>query len=112
MAASVVARIAYYQVKNSTIASDRFLKEERRMVEGFELSEHARHQMQARNIEASWIDETLCIPERLLPLADFYGNTHYLKQISDFGGRWLRVVVNPTVEPKRVVTIFFDRRVK
>lgn len=82
------------------------------MVEGFELSEHARHQMRERNIQSSWIEETISVPERLLPLADSHGNTHYLKRISDFGDRWLRVVVNPTVEPKRVITIFFDRRVK
>ncbi len=82
------------------------------MIEGFELSEHARHQVRERNIQVSWIDETLSIPARLLPLADSHGNTHYLKQISDFGDRWLRVIVNPNVEPKRVVTIFFDRRVK
>lgn len=82
------------------------------MIEGFELSEHARHQVRERNIQVSWIDETLSIPARLLSLADSHGNTHYLKQISDFGDRWLRVIVNPNVEPKRVVTIFFDRRVK
>jgi Domain of unknown function (DUF4258) len=78
----------------------------------FELSEHARYQMQERKIQASWLDETLATPERLLTLADSHGNTHYLRKIADFGDRWLRVVVNPNVDPKRVVTIFFDRRVK
>ena len=82
------------------------------MIDGFELSDHARFQMQERNIQPSWLTETLSAPDRLLPLADSHGNTHYLKQISDFGGRWLRVIVNPTVNPQRVVTIFFDRRVK
>ena len=82
------------------------------MVDGFELSQHARHQMQERNIQASWLDETLFSPDRLLPLADPHGNIHYLKQIPSFGNRWLRVIVNPNVDPKRVVTVFFDRRVK
>jgi Domain of unknown function (DUF4258) len=82
------------------------------MIDGFELSQHARHQMPERNIQLSWLDETLSTPDRLLSLADPHGNTHYLKQIPDFGNRWLRVVVNPNVEPKRVITIFFDRRVK
>lgn len=82
------------------------------MIDGFELSQHARHQMQERNIQTFWLDETLSSPDRLLPLADSHGNTHYLKQIPDFGDRWLRVIVNPNVDPKRVVTIFFDRRVK
>lgn len=82
------------------------------MIEGFELSNHAYHQIQQRNLLELWIEETLSNPQRVEPLADSHGNTHYLKQISSFGDRWLRVVVNPNVAPKRIVTIFFDRRVK
>jgi hypothetical protein len=82
------------------------------MINGFEISEHARFQMQERNIQTSWLTEVLSAPDRRLPLADSHGNTHYLKQIADFGDRWLRVVVNPNVDPQRVVTVFFDRRVK
>lgn len=82
------------------------------MIDGFELSEHARFQMQERNIQPSWLTQTLSAPDRLGAKADLHGNTHYLKQISDFGDRWLRVVINPTVDPQRIVTLFFDRRVK
>jgi Domain of unknown function (DUF4258) len=82
------------------------------VIKGFELSVHARHQTQERNILELWIEETLVDPDKLLPLADSHGNTHYLKRIQDFGDRWLRVVVNPNLTPKRIVTIFFDRRVK
>lgn len=82
------------------------------IMEEFEFTEHARYQIQDRAIQLSWIEETLTAPQRLLPLADVYGNTHFLKQIPDFGNRWLRVVVNPNVTPQRVVTVFFDRRVK
>jgi Domain of unknown function (DUF4258) len=82
------------------------------MLDGFELSEHAQYEMRRRNIQASWIEEALSAPERLLPLADSHGNTHHLKRIPSFGDRWLRIVVNPNVYPKRVVTLFFDRRVK
>jgi hypothetical protein len=82
------------------------------MIEGFEFTEHARYQIQDRAIQFAWIETTLSNPQRLLPLADIHGNTHYLKQIPDFGNRWLRVIVNPNVTPKRVVTVFFDRRVK
>ncbi len=82
------------------------------MINGFELSQHVRHQMQERNIQASWLDNTLSAPDRLLTVADPHGNTHYLKKIPDFGDQWLRVVVNPDVDPERVITIFFDRRVK
>ncbi|MBF2078224.1 MAG: DUF4258 domain-containing protein [Synechococcales cyanobacterium T60_A2020_003] len=82
------------------------------MLEGFQISNHAQHQIQERNIEMAWVEATLASPDRLLPVADSYGNTHYLKQINDFGDRWLRVIVNPNVDPKRVITVFFDRRVK
>jgi hypothetical protein len=68
--------------------------------------------MQERNILELWIEETLVDPEKLLLIADSHGNTHYLKRIQDFGDRWLRVVVNPNLTPKRIVTTFFDRRVK
>jgi len=78
----------------------------------FKLSVHARYQMQERNILELWIEEALTEPEKLLPFADPHGNTHYLKRIQNFGDRWLRVVVNPHLIPKRIVTIFFDRRVK
>lgn len=57
------------------------------MINGFELSDHARSQMQERNIQLSWLAETLSEPDRLLPLADPHGNTHYLKQIPKFGDR-------------------------
>ncbi|MEL0602344.1 MULTISPECIES: DUF4258 domain-containing protein [Planktothrix] len=76
------------------------------------MTEHARYQILKRKILESWIEQTLLYPERVELLADIHGNTHYLKRIQEFGDRWLRVVVNPNVEPNRVVTIFFDRRVK
>jgi hypothetical protein len=82
------------------------------MLNGFELSNHAQHQSQERNIQGAWLEKALSSPDRLLLLADSHGNTHYLKQIKDFGDRWLRVVVNPSVNPKQVITVFFDRRVK
>jgi hypothetical protein len=38
--------------------------------------------------------------------------THYIKAIPEHGGRFLRVVINHQVEPPRVVTLFFDRRLR
>jgi hypothetical protein len=35
---------------------------------------------------------------------------HYTKAIRERDGRVLRVVVNADVQPNRVVTVFFDRR--
>ncbi|MBE9069830.1 DUF4258 domain-containing protein [Leptolyngbya cf. ectocarpi LEGE 11479] len=82
------------------------------MTSGFVLSQHAHYQIQERNIQLGWIDTALSNPDRLLTNADAHSNTHYLKQIEDFGNRWLRVIVNPNVDPKRVITVFFDRKIK
>lgn len=81
-------------------------------MEGFELTHHAQRQLKERAIQECWVEATLSQPDRQLPVADAFGNTHYLKQIAEFGDRWLRVVVNPAVNPKRIVTVFFDRRVQ
>jgi hypothetical protein len=54
------------------------------MISGFELSDHAHSQMKERNIQESWLAQTLSTPDRVLPLADSHGNTHYLKQIQRF----------------------------
>ena len=35
---------------------------------------------------------------------------HYTKRIRERDGRVLRVIVNADLQPNRVVTVFFDRR--
>jgi hypothetical protein len=37
---------------------------------------------------------------------------HRLGVIDEFGARVLRVVVNPSAVPLRIVTVYFDRRMK
>ena len=37
------------------------------MIDGFELSEHARFQMQERNIQPSWLTQTLSAPIGFCP---------------------------------------------
>jgi len=78
----------------------------------FELSDHAKFQLEQRRIKIEWLQQTLSKPDRQIVGADSYGNTHYLKQIEEFECCWLRVVVNSSHNPQRVVTVFFDRRLK
>lgn len=40
------------------------------------------------------------------------GTRHFLKQIPEFGNRWLRIVINVEIEPEKAVTAFFDRRLR
>lgn len=37
---------------------------------------------------------------------------HRLKEIPEYGDRVLRVIINTTVDPVRVVTVYFDRTMK
>jgi hypothetical protein len=40
------------------------------------------------------------------------GNLHFSKVIAEKENRVLHVVVNPAISPKRIVTLFFDRRLR
>ncbi len=71
-------------------------------------SKHARDVLGERNILEEWVTRAVSAPERTESPPD--GTTHYIKAIPEHGGRFLRVVVNPTATPMRVITVFFDRR--
>lgn len=75
-----------------------------------EYSRHAQDAIQERKIHEEWILNTIDFPDYVEVGID--GNEHYIKAITDFKGRFLRVVINPYVFPKRIVTVFFDRRIK
>ncbi|MBC7263427.1 MAG: DUF4258 domain-containing protein [Chloroflexi bacterium] len=76
----------------------------------FELSLHAREMLAERKIPVEWIWRTISSPNRIETSAD--GSIHYIGAISEHEGRFLRVVVNPYVKPNRIVTVFFDRRLR
>jgi hypothetical protein len=75
-----------------------------------EFSKHAQNMMRERNIPEEWVRRAIDDPDRIEIGSE--GNTHYIKAIPEHGGRFLRVVVNPRVKPNRVVTLFFDRRLR
>lgn len=75
-----------------------------------EYSLHARNVMEEREISEEWVERTVSEPDYNEVKAD--KTTHYIKAIPEFGGRFLRVVMNVSVEPNRVVTVFFDRRIR
>lgn len=76
----------------------------------FELSEHAQIKMNERGIKLEWIERVLSHPELVEP--DRVDGTieHRIARIPEFGNHALRIIVNTTVKPLRVVTVFFDRR--
>ena len=77
------------------------------MVE-YELSEHAGDMQRERNISEVWVKSTMESPDKTEQHDD--GMVHYIRPIDEFGGRRLRVIVNPAVKPMRVITLFFDRK--
>ena len=63
-----------------------------------------------RDIKRSWVDSAVLQPDMIEDYAD--GTRHYLKEIPEYGNRWLRVVVNAASVPNKRVTAFFDRRLR
>lgn len=76
----------------------------------YELSAHAQDMLRERNISEEWIRRTIDKPDWENIGVD--NNVHYFKSISEHDGRILHVVLNPHVLPKRIVTVFFDRKAR
>ena len=75
-----------------------------------EYSSHARDAIIEREIDPDWVVRTIENPIRTEPDREDSELTHFLARIPENGNRVLRVVVNDTVVPPRVVSAFFDRR--
>ena len=76
----------------------------------YEFSEHAYDMLRERNIQEAWVKLAMENPEQKELKND--GMVNYIRSIEQYGGRYLRVVVNPAVKPQRIVTVFFDRRIR
>ena len=76
----------------------------------YEFSEHAYEMLVERNIREEWVMLTVENPEKKELKDD--STIHYLRSIEEYGRRYLRVVINPNVHPQRIVTLFFDRRIR
>jgi hypothetical protein len=77
-----------------------------------EYSKHARDAIIEREIDPDWVIRTITNPIRTEPDTEDPELTHYLGRIAENGNRVLRVVANSTVNPPRVVSTFFDRRLR
>lgn len=76
----------------------------------WELSRHAETVVQERAIAIEWIQRTLDTPERVEQMTN--ESWHYLSRIAENEDRVLRVILNQDVNPARVITVFFDRRMR
>ena len=78
----------------------------------FELSDHAAKRMDERKIEPHWVEMTLSEPDRQEQDRIDPAASHALKRIAAMDNRVLRVVYNTTTIPVRVISAYFDRRMK
>ena len=78
----------------------------------FTLSAHARVVMTERGIIPEWVERVLQNPERVGDDKRDPLLRHALGTIPEYGNRVLRVVYNGSVEPVRVVTVYFDRALR
>lgn len=78
----------------------------------YELTKHAKRALAEREIALEWVERTIAMPELSLPDPDDAAVERRYRKIPEFGGRVLRVAVNTAVEPNRIVSVFFDRKMK
>jgi uncharacterized DUF497 family protein len=78
----------------------------------YQLTQHARDVLQERQISVEWMERVLAQPALVQPSAAEVTLESRLARIAERGGRVLRVVVNKTVVPERVVSVYFDRTMK
>jgi len=78
----------------------------------YTLTEHAKKVLDERRVPLEWLERTLDHPALTEEdPADASLERRYCA-IPENDGRVLRVVVNTSVEPVRVVSVFFDRRMR
>ena len=78
----------------------------------FELTQHARDVMREREIPLEWVERAFSRAELVEVSGTNLLQERRFRRIPEFGGRVLRVVVNTEFVPPRVVSVFFDRKMK
>ena len=69
---------------------------------------HARDMLRERGITEQQALQAISTPDDKRIGTD--GNMHYFMSLPELDNRTLHVVVNETVEPNRIITLFLDRR--
>jgi hypothetical protein len=77
-----------------------------------EFTNHARRVLDERRIELAWVSRVVSKPNSTEADPVDFDLTHRLGVIAERDGAVLPVAVNLKTRPGRVVTAFFDRRMK
>lgn len=79
----------------------------------YRLTEHARESLRKRpSIRVEWVERVLQQPERVEPDRVDPDLEHRLGRIQDADGRVLRVIVKKGTNPLRIITVYFDRKMR
>jgi hypothetical protein len=76
------------------------------------LTQHAQDALAKRKIDLEWLERTLARPQRIEPDKTDARLEHRLAVVPEHGDRFLRIIVNKSESPIRVVTLFFDRKMR
>ena len=77
-----------------------------------DLTKHAEYVLKRRGIPLRSVEHVLRKPLAIEPDKVDPALEHRLGRVAEYGNRVLRVVVNARVEPVKVITVFWDRRVR
>ncbi len=79
----------------------------------YQLTEHARESLRKRpSIRVEWVERVLLQPERVEPDRTDPELEHHIGRIQESEGRALRVIVKKASNPIRVITCYFDRKMR
>ena len=79
----------------------------------YELTDHARESLRKRPIiSLDWVERVLRQPERVEADAVDVELEHRLGRIPEYDGRVLRVIVKKATNPLRIITCYFDRKMR
>lgn len=79
----------------------------------YELSDHARESLRKRPvIRMEWIEQVLKLPQLVEIDSVDAALEHRLGRIQEYDGRVLRVIVKKDTNPLRIITFYFDRRMR
>jgi len=78
----------------------------------FQISEHALEEMKRRELSKDLVDSILKDPQQIV---DVYGNRKAFQSVVNLGtgkGYLVRVIVNDTVEPSKIVTVYKTSKIE
>jgi Domain of unknown function (DUF4258) len=79
----------------------------------YDLTDHARESLRKRpTISLEWVERVLQQPERVEPDTVDAELEHRLGRIPEYDGRVLRVIVKKATDPIRIITFYFDRKMR